>query len=285
MDKLSVEIEIRQRTAKFCVIAPTAYLEQYATQSDVHLCLAHLVDKDAVYASFYKRMAERGDLVIMDNSAYELLTPYSPGKLIELGRKCGAGTVVLPDYPFKSSSLTVDAAKEFIPQFKDAGFGTFFVPQSLKGDVESWIESYEWASENKDIDMIGMSCIGIPGALPHIPSQYARTVMVAMLRERGIYNESKHHHYLGLNGAPNLELAALIRMNAVDTCDSSNPVWNGINGNKYDTTLVDFAGKQKKYLRHVNFDEPLVKSHLQDIIQHNLDVTFDIFENPSRYVQ
>ena len=51
-----------------CFITPTAYLEKYASQSNNHLCLAHIVDRDPVYADFYKKMSDRGDLVIMDNS-------------------------------------------------------------------------------------------------------------------------------------------------------------------------------------------------------------------------
>ena len=54
---------------QFCIITPTAYLHRYASQSSMHLVLAHLVDMDEEYANFY---AERGEFKIMDNGAFEL---------------------------------------------------------------------------------------------------------------------------------------------------------------------------------------------------------------------
>jgi len=62
----------------------------------MHLVLAHLVDEDKAYASFY---ASRKEFKIMDNGAFELGESYDPTKLIELGTKCKADAIVLPDYP------------------------------------------------------------------------------------------------------------------------------------------------------------------------------------------
>ena len=39
----------------FCFITPIPLLEQFASQSSKHLCLAHLVDSNDQYASFYKK--------------------------------------------------------------------------------------------------------------------------------------------------------------------------------------------------------------------------------------
>jgi hypothetical protein len=267
--------------AHFCVIAPTPYLEKYAIQSHTHLVLAHIVDTNPVYADFYKRMSDRGDRIIMDNGAFELGGSYEPSKLVELGNKCGADALVLPDYPGSKSSKTILAAIKLIPQFKDAGFKTMFVPQSEVGDLEDWTAAYDWACNNDDIDIIGMSILGIPNALPHIPKAYARVVMTQLLLDRMAFAD-KFHHYLGLNSAPNVEIPALIKMEALNSCDSSGPVWSAINGFSYNTTQADYMGIQKKYLREVNFDEPFSKkNHIHFAIQHNLDITFDVFANPS----
>ena len=56
----------------FCFITPIPLLEQFASQSSKHLCLAHLVDSNDQYASFYKKMRDRGDYVIMDNGCFEI---------------------------------------------------------------------------------------------------------------------------------------------------------------------------------------------------------------------
>lgn len=261
-----------------CFITPTAYLEKYASQSNNHLCLAHIVDRDPVYADFYKKMSDRGDLVIMDNSAFELLEPYSPDKLFELGKKCGAHALVLPDYPFKKGEVTIEAAKKYIPIFKGAGFKTFFVPQSETGDLEDYIATYKWAAENPDVDVIGCSILGMPNALPNIPKAYARVVMTQLLIDRGIFNFDKHHHYLGLNAGPNLELPALLKMGALDTTDSSGAFWFGLNGHKYSKTLDSYT-IVKELVRPVDFNEPWHKSPaIHEAIQNNIDLTKELFD-------
>lgn len=268
----------------FCIIAPTAYLDQYAIQSNTHLALAHLVETDSKYADFYLQMRERGHYVMMDCSAFELGESYEPSKLVSLGKRINANAVVLPDYPGQQSRKTIDAANQYIPLFKDNDFDTFYVPQSRKGELNEWLDAYQWGALNPNVTIVGMSILGIPTSLPHIPTAYARVVITQLLIEKGIFNFNKHHHYLGLNAAPNVELPSLLKMNALTTCDSSNPVWCGVNGIKYNTLATDFMYPSKKYLRHVDFDQTMVPQHLQDVIQHNIDITLDIFVNPDKYL-
>lgn len=215
----------------FCFITPTSYLD-FATASSSHLVLAHLVNDDEKYAEFYRNRSSRGDFIMMDNSAYELKEPYAPEKLVSLARKCGAHAVVLPDYPFQPCAKTIDAAIKFTPIFKNEGLATFFVPQSEVGQLEDWIQGYTWAAKNPDIDIIGMSILGVPNALPNIEPAYSRVVMTQLLQDRGLFAK-KHHHYLGLNAGPALEIPSLLKMKALDTIDSSNPVWMAILGHEY----------------------------------------------------
>jgi hypothetical protein len=228
----------------FCFIAPTSYLD-FTVASKTHLVLAHLVNDDDVYASFYKDRSTQGDFIMMDNSAYELKEPYAPSKLIKLAQKCGAHAVVLPDYPFQPSAKTVDAALKFIPLFRKAGLKTFFVPQSQVGDLEDWIHSYTWAAKHPDIDIIGMSILGVPNAIPNVEPAFARVVMTQILQDRGLFAYKKHHHYLGLNSGPALEIPSLIRMQALDTIDSSNPVWMGILGHQYNDNSDSYLPVRK----------------------------------------
>lgn len=259
---------------KFCIITPTAYLEQFASQSQMHLVLAHLVDHDEQYSSFYNSRAE---FKIMDNGAFELGESYDPDKLIDLGVKCKAHAIVLPDYPFQPYEKTIAAACDRITDFKHAGFKTMFVPQSETGDVEGWIESYKYASDNPDIDIIGMSILGMPNAIPDIHIAYARVVLTQILIERGIFNYNKYHHYLGLNSGPGLELPSLINMGALASCDSSGPVWAGILGHEYSINTDSFQSVSK-LKAHVDFDYPMVKDPLTlQRIQHNIDLTQAIF--------
>jgi hypothetical protein len=260
---------------EFCIIAPNAYLE-YATQSPKHLVLAHLVDKNEQYASFYFDRSTAGDGIIMDNGAFELGQSYEPAKLLELGQKCGADVIVLPDYPFVQSHVTIEAAEQYAHVFKDEGFKTMFVPQSCVGDFDDFVYAYMWAADNNDIDLLGMSILNIPNALPNIPAAYARVVMTEILMDRGVFAE-KYHHYLGLNAGPALELPALIKTKALNSCDSSGPVWAAILGHEY-TRNADSYLMAKKIKAHVDFDYPVskdVETHRR--IQHNLDLTLELF--------
>lgn len=264
----------RNKNPQFCIITPTEYLEWYAAQSSMHLVLAHLVDTDETYAKFY---AGREEFKIMDNGAFELGESYAPEKLIELGRKCKANAIVLPDYPFQDGKKTVDAAAALIPAVKAAGFKTMFVPQSETGNWQNWCDAYSWASFNSDIDIIGMSILGIPNAIPHIEKAYARVVATAMLQQMNQFNFNKYHHYLGLNAGPALEIPSLIRMNALDSCDSSGPVWAALCGQSYHKA-ADSYQLTRKISKHVDFNYPFTKDVLvHEAIQNNIDLTLSLF--------
>lgn len=266
----------RNNKPQFCIITPTEYLKDYASQSTMHLVLAHLVDTDGTYAEFY---ANRDETKIMDNGAFELGESYDPDRLIELAHECNADAIVLPDYPGQYYMKTIQAAIDLKRQVKEAGLKTFFAPQSEIGDLNGWIESYRWATIQEDIDMIGMSILAIPNALPHIPRQYARVVMTQLLYDRCIFAHDKYHHYLGLNSGPALEIPPLIKMGALDSCDSSNPVWAGICGQMY-TEMADSYLMTRKIDKHVDFDYPMTSSDfVRKAIQTNIDMTLGLFDD------
>jgi len=263
---------------QFCFIAPIEYLDFVPQESRAHLVLAHLVDSSETYASFYKKRSEDGDYIMMDNSAYELKEPYSPDKLLELANKCGAVAIVLPDYPFQPCEVTIEAAEKFIPQFKEEGYDTFFVPQSEKGNLDDWLEGYKYASQHPDIDIIGMSILGIPNAIPHIDPAFSRVVMTQMLKDRNMLSNIKRHHYLGLNSGPKLEIPSLLRMGVLDTIDSSGPVWAGIVGHQY-TNEADSLQMVSKIKLPVNFELPGSKDEMtHERIKHNIKMTQELFD-------
>lgn len=263
----------------FCFITPISYLDMFAVASDRHLVLAHLVDRDERYRQFYKTRSAMGDYIMMDNSAYELHEPYSPEKLMHLAEQCGAHAIVLPDYPFQEAEVTIEAAREFAPQFKAAGYHTFFVPQSKKGDLEDWVRAYVWAANNPDIDIIGMSILGIPNALPQVDPAYARVVMTAILQSTGAFAKNKAHHYLGLNAGPGLEIPSLLRLNALTSIDSSGPVWSGIHGHAY-SDEYDSLQAVKKLKSVVDFNIPRSKDNATiRRISNNVSMTNALFDN------
>lgn len=267
----------RNQQPQFCIITPTEYLFPYAWQSSMHLVLAHLVDTDDTYADFYAKQTTT--FKIMDNGAFELGESYDPSRLVELAERCKADAVVLPDYPLQPSSKTIRGALDTIDEVMEAGYKTMFVPQSETGNLEDWIEGYRWASDNDDIDIIGMSILGLPNAIPHIHVAYARVVLTQILIERGYFNFNKYHHYLGLNSGPFLEIPSLVRMNALDSYDSSGPVWAGILGHEYSLN-TDSYQSVSKIKAPVDFGYPMTDDQKTlKRIQHNINLTNQLF-NP-----
>lgn len=277
-DHNSVEYRFAKYKAgqTFCIITPTEYLERYASQSNMHLVLAHLVDTDEKYAQFY---AGRTEFKIMDNGAFELGESYAPDRLLELAAKCKADVIVLPDYPGQSQDLTIDAAMKFAPIFKEAGYKTMFVPQSRKGDAAGWQEAYEWATvDNELVDVIGMSILGIPNAIPNVHKAFARVVMTERLQTLGVFNYDKPHHYLGLNSGPALEIPSLLNMGVLTSCDSSSPVWAGICGNEYSENTDSFM-TTAKIKKHVDFNHAFMDdANVNRMIQKNVDLTLSLFK-------
>ena len=262
---------------RFGIIAPTAYLS-YALQSNFHLVLAHLLDTDPTYTEFYRSMSDRGDFIICDNGAFELGESYAPDKLIALARSCNADAIVLPDYPYRQWDVTAIAASKMIDEVKSEGFQTFYCPQSVTGDWDGWVEGYLWGATNPDIDIIGMSILSLPNALPHIPAAYARVVGTEILQRTGVFAYEKYHHYLGLNAGPALEIPSLIAMNALNSCDSSGPVWAGICGHEY-TRMADSYQSTRKVAKHVDFNYRITTNpNVLNAIQHNITLTLDLFE-------
>ena len=151
---------------KFCHIAPVAHLDLVKDRS-AHLTLAHLIDEGHQdYIDFYQN--EKFDINIMDNSAFELykaqLPMFDPQKLVGLAQQVNATHIVLPDHPSHPSMVGIDDAKRYAPIFKEAGFGTFFVPQSDVLDLEDLITSFAWAASSPLIDYIGISILAVPNA-------------------------------------------------------------------------------------------------------------------------
>lgn len=279
----------------FCAIAPISCSELVKGRN-AHLVLAHLLDVDHVtgdvqkakvqeYIDFIRAESEAGAFVMMDNSAYELKEPYAPEKLLELATLCKAHAIVLPDYPFQPSSITIEAAKKFAPIFKAAGFKTFFVPQSRPGDEADWLDAYEWATrgEGSDlVDIIGISILGVPNAFNELAPSFARVVVMKMLISAGIYAPEKHHHFLGLNAGPALEIPSLLRMGVLDTIDSSGPVWAAINTHSYSNEYDSFQSV-KKLTSPVDFFMELPKDfRTLARIHHNVEMTDGLFGSDNK---
>lgn len=230
---------------KFCFIAPKSGFSIIENEH-VHLVLAHLLEKDEEYCSFYRRLSDRGDYIIMDNSAFELYQQKKPmfpaDKLISLGKSVGATTIVLPDYPNQHSGVTEKSGKYYAPMFKAEGFQTMFVPQSRFADLNDYINCFMRAIQNPLFDYIGVSIIGVPNAMGVSPNDKLQRFLSRWHLLNLIGNCSydskvsmiKKLHFLGMTDGPNEIKLVQKYHNLIYSWDSSSAIWAGCCGVLYD---------------------------------------------------
>ncbi len=249
----------------FCHISPTKYLSDFCSNQTHHLLLAHLIERDEQYANWYINHALRAKeyTYIMDNGGFEFYKQnrpmYPSDLLIEMGRKVKANYIVMSDYPNQHSSVTIKAAEKLAPQFRQAGFGTFFVPQSEIGDIEDYISCFAWAASSPLVDYIGVSILGVPNAYGvekgnNLQRFMSRYMMMYELESRGILYmarmNGKKIHFLGMVDGPNEIL--LTEKFHIDTWDSSAAVWLGLNGMEFDDSPTGLING--KYEKEVDFN-------------------------------
>lgn len=277
----------------FCHISPTKYLKQFTSYNGAHLILAHLVEQDQEYRDFYANLDD-GKPKIMDNSAFEMFKlgrpMYDSDKLITMGQQCKADYIVMSDYPKEDWRKTMTKAVEMTPQLKDAGFKTFFVPQSELGDLNGALKSFDWALGNPEIDLIGMSILTCPIAFGVNETRYAdgsrdtayklqrflsRWKMFVELDKAGLL-EGKHaekrFHCLGMTDGPN-EVELLVKSGFepfIYSWDSSAAVWLGLNGQHFD--MSPSGRREGKFEHEVDFAFDKVDnisfSHVMTNIHH-----------------
>lgn len=261
----------------FCHIAPTPHLKDFVATQSHHLLLAHLVEDDDKYVQYYN-WKPSNNVHILDNSAFEMYKQgrpmYPSEKLIDMGYRVKADYVVMSDYPNEVGSKTIKAAEELAPQFKENGFGTFFVPQSEIGDIEDYIATFAWAACSPLVDYIGVSILGVPNAYGvekgnKLQRYMSRFTMMLELEKRGIlklaYLNRKKIHFLGMVDGPNeIELCSRF---AINTWDSSAAIWAGLNGISFDQSPTGLING--KFEKEVDFNYMTNDSSMIELAKAN----------------
>lgn len=257
----------------FCHIVPNAYL-QYVARRPVHLLLAHLIEENEQYRNFYQTLKEINPSVFyhVDNSAFEMykrgLPMYDSDKLIEMASLVKGDSIVMSDYPKQPGIKTIESAMKLIPKIKEAGFRTFFCPQSQLGDIDDLLQGFKWALNNSLIDYVGVSILSCPIALGVNETRHgdedrdetyrmqrflSRWQVFNLLEEEGLLIKAhKKFHCLGMTDGPR-EIDLLRRYhNTIFSWDSSSAMWHGIHGIRYDQSPTGL--RQGKYEEEVDFD-------------------------------
>ena len=277
----------------FCHISPTGYLPGFTHSNGAHLLLAHLVEEDEEYRNYYANLDD-GKYKIMDNSAFEMYKQgremYSTDDLLPMAELCKADMIVMSDYPGRPAQCTINAAIETGPVYKEAGYATFFVPQSEIGDYEDYMYGMKWALNSELVDRIGLSILGCPNAFGvekdnRLQRYLSRWKILRDMEDRGWLDDEKAHkkfHCLGMVDGPNeIELLWPYAMN-IATWDSSAAVWAGLNKIKFDnspTGLID-----GKFETEVDFSMgPQVEVDIATMVMYNIDYINRLCEGERPY--
>lgn len=174
-------------------IVPTAYLHLIAGKP-YHLCLAHVALRDPVYRDFYKKEAEAGSYVILDNGAAE-------GELVDireienLAMYLGASELVLPDF-LGNYRGTLGEARDALNYVKERRVFKGKIMAVPQGEtLREWIECASgmltWPIDT----------VGIPKYLTTTFGVYARLEAFSWLL-LSLVTLDKRVHFLGCGGDP-----------------------------------------------------------------------------------
>ena len=275
---------------RFAHISPTPYLEAFTQTNGAHLILAHLVEEDEEYRNFYANLND-GKEKIMDNSAFEMYKQgrpmYETDKLIEMAKLCDADMIVMSDYPNQPGAMTIDAAKRTAETYHEAGFRTFFVPQSIIGDMEDYLDTMAWALDSNLVDRIGLSILGCPNAYGverdnKLQRFMSRWAILTEMEKRGMLHSGYRDvfHCLGMVDGPK-EIELLRPWHKyIATWDSSAAVWAGINGIAFDdspTGLIDGKFEEEVDFNH---SKPLTPNEISCTLRNirMIDEMADAYE-------
>ena len=154
-----------------------------------HMALTHLVLKHPEYADHYKKLAESGDFVILDNSLIELGEAATIEKVLEAAEIIKPSEIVLPDV-YKKGNDTVTAVDNALIILRRNPEKYWFQLQAVcHGEtIEDWKDCWDRLQQYQEINTIA-----IPKVTEH---QFgSRTPLVEWALENN--DENKQIHLLG----------------------------------------------------------------------------------------
>ena len=247
---------------EICLIAPTGLLERYCKDSSVQMCLAHKVLSDFDYAAFYAAQAMNGQIVILDNSLWELGAAMSTEDLFEACDIVRPTELIVPDM-FGKSDETIETTEKFIDAIGlDCSWGrNLVVPHGQ--DRQDWIKCFDYFSSQDYAHVIGL-----PKVLDDIWEPGGRIGCLAFLEATGRIKPDKLYHALGIRNDP-IELLMLSKFKWLRSLDTALPIHAGIQGIQFDSQYGLSRRRPKrpeKYFdiewRHVNQFESIINTNV-----------------------
>ena len=199
--------------------------------TNYHMALTHLVLKYPDYADHYKKLAENGSFVMLDNSLIELGEAASLEKVLEAAAIINPSEIVLPDV-YKKGDDTVNAVDNALIKLRHLAEKNglenydFQLQAVCHGETEEkWKETWHRLQQYGEI-----GTIAIPKVTEH---QFgSRTPFVKWALENN--EDEKEIHLLGCALPQEFTYyKKLMDLGIIESLDTSNPIIHGLKGIRY----------------------------------------------------
>ena len=243
---------------------PLDLLETSLTFNDYQYCLPRYYKKYSKYKEFFLKYRDKKDsFIILDNGLYEG-DSFTNEDLLVIINELNPDIFILPDV-WNDSYKTFNNAKYWIDNI--------FLPRNInlmivvQGKTYSEIHELVWDSIKIGINHFGFNHVSIAynKIYPHsdniISKIMGRIITINKLIEEDIWDKFKdcYIHLLGINNPIELKLINKEFINSVDT---SNPIIQGINNQRYS----DFKLEPKPSEKIELFMEKDLASSIENII-------------------
>jgi hypothetical protein len=199
---------------EFCILPPLDQLN-YGRLSTRHLCLAHV--NDVKYWEFYRARQREGDIIILDNGAYE--GSHDWDVLRNRIAYLDPDVAILPDRIGESWDVTYREAFKFLDEhFKQFALTDWmYVPQALEHDIVGWSIGLNLALED-----VRISWVGLPRALAYLYTNdpFIRSKIATHIKRM---RPDVRIHALGMVNGSIRELQSLAETGCVESIDSHWP--------------------------------------------------------------
>lgn len=244
--------------------SPLEIFDLVQEQTDYDYALVHLFETNETYLNKFKEAVAKGRHVILDNSLFELETPFDPVRFAYWINELKPTEYIIPD-ALEDSYTTINNLNEWLDLHKDNVEGkTIGVVQGNSYDDLVWC----YKELEPKVDKVAISfdySWMLPVKAETSPLRcmlymIGRQELIKQLVADGVINEDKPHHLLGCF-LPQ-EFKAYKDYKWIDTIDTSNPVVHGINNIRYNDNGLDNKVKTKliEYM-----DSELTLSQVDDI--------------------
>jgi len=251
---------------RFAPIPPTDLLEQPG--NTFHLCLAHVLDRDAEQVRFYRqRSASLDDYVILDNGAYELGASFQFEHVLKIAEEIIPDEIVLPDVFLNKAGTIIEAVKGFEMLSKQSAFEQCNLMVAPQGrNTLEWVECFEYLVSAVHPDVIGIPVV--------YESMMGRGILIEKVAR--LFNNKGYQpkiHLLGWDGdLYKLNCYARDYRCLVRGADSAKPYYFSQKSNPQ----VLFSGEPIK--RPDNYFTLPYRAFDEDFIHRNLNLVYSAAE-------